>query len=142
MVFPLFRIWLKPWMGSTSRSKQQYNNTPEGFRSMGGGGRPGGLGGSGGGDSRNYRGPGKGGKGASPLTNVTFTESEERIMNEMKVQQSGKSSVGEGNGREVVRDAGQKDGQGIFVMTELDISEDRSSQHHVDKKATRIHESW
>ncbi|KAK3904349.1 hypothetical protein C8A05DRAFT_31886 [Staphylotrichum tortipilum] len=130
MVFPLFRIWLKPWLGSSSRSKQQYN-TPEGFRSIGGGGPGGGTSG----DSRNHH---HRAKGANPLTNVTFTESEEKIMNEMKVQQGGKG--GEGNGRVV--QSGQKDGQGIFVMTELDISEDRSSQHHVDKKATRIHESW
>lgn len=131
MVFPLFRNWLKPLLGSSARNSNKQYKTPEGFRSIGGGG--------GGDDSRSHgvrgtRTPGS--KGPNPLTNVSFTESEERIVNDIKLQNMKAAAA-------MAQGGGQKDNNGIFVMTEFDISEDRSShtQHH-DKNPARVHESW
>jgi hypothetical protein len=128
MVFPLFRNWLKPLLGSSARNSGKQYKTPEGFRSIGGGG--------GGEDSRSHGVRGTrtvGSKGPNPLTNISFTESEERIVNDIKLQNM-KAAAAMGQG-------GQKDNKGIFVMTEFDMSEDRSSQHH-DKNVARVHESW
>ncbi|KAG7290063.1 hypothetical protein NEMBOFW57_000055 [Staphylotrichum longicolle] len=132
MVFPLFRNWLKPLLGSSARNSNKQYKTPEGFRSIGGGG-------GGGDDSRSHgvrgtRTPGS--KGPNPLTNVSFTESEERIVNDIKLQNMKAAAA-------MAQGGGQKDNNGIFVMTEFDISEDRSSHtlHH-DKNPARVHESW
>jgi hypothetical protein len=130
MVFPLFRAWLKPFLGSSARSSAKQYKTPEGFRSIGGGG------GGGGEDSRSHgvrvtRTPGS--KGANPLTNVSFTESEERIINDIKLQNMKAAST--------MLQGSQQGNKAIFVRTEFDISEDSSSQHH-DKGPARVHESW
>ena len=125
MVFPLFRKWLKPWLGSSGRATDKQYKTPDGFRSIGGGG---------GGDSRGHRARGTQGKGSNnPLTSVTFTESEERIVNDIKLQNMKEAAAPAPGGR--------KDKKGIVVLTEFDISEDRGSQH-TGKDATRVHESW
>ncbi|KAL2128639.1 hypothetical protein VTI74DRAFT_8912 [Chaetomium olivicolor] len=130
MVFPLFKTWLRPLLGSSQRTSEKQYKTPEGFRSIGGGG-------GGGDDSRsNYRRGTQGTKkGVNPLTNVTFTESEERIVNEIKLQ-SIKSTTAATGGKE-----GHKDVKGIMVMTEFDLSEDRSSGHN-EQAPARVHEPW
>ena len=134
MVFPLFRTWLKPLLGSSSRTEKQYK-TPEGFRSLGGGVGDGSY-------SHRVRGTqgskGSKGTGSNPLTNVTFTESEERIVNDIKLQDMKTAGTTQQGSR-------QSDGKGIVVLTEFDISEDRSSQHndqHSDRSRARIQESW
>jgi hypothetical protein len=65
---------------------------------------------------------------------VTFTESEERIVNDIKLQNMKSAGT-------VEQGTHQTDAKGIVVMTEFDMSEDRSS-HHNDKNGTRVHESW
>ena len=126
MVFPLFRKWLKPLLGSSGRNTDKQYKTPDGFRSIGGGG---------GGDSRGHRARGtQGGKGSNNLlTGVTFTESEERIVNDIKLQNMTEAAT--------TAPGGRKDNKGIVVLTEFDISEDRGSQHN-NKGAARVHESW
>lgn len=71
VLFPLFRIWLTPFLGSVLRSSQKTYQTPSGFRTIGGGG--------GGGRSRSQsrRGP----PTANPISaNLSFNDSEERIV--------------------------------------------------------------
>ena len=88
MVFPLFKTWLRPILGSTRGSsskqyKQNYKRAPEGFRTIGGGD------GSGNGVHNSSERAARSSKhhhGKSVLTNVSFTESEERIIETMKMQ--------------------------------------------------------
>ncbi|KAK4112829.1 hypothetical protein N656DRAFT_77915 [Canariomyces notabilis] len=142
MVFPLFRTWLKPLIGSSARTTDKLR-TPDGFRSIGGGGGPGGS------ESRSNRRRGphtSSSKGVNPLTNVSFTESEERIVNEIKLQSmrsgAGTATVTAAGGAvSTTAQDGQKETKGIVVTTDFDISEDRSSQHN-ELNATRIHEPW
>jgi hypothetical protein len=142
MVFPLFRTWLKPLIGSSARTTDKLR-TPDGFRSIGGGGGPGGS------ESRSNRRRGphtNSSKGVNPLTNVSFTESEERIVNEIKLQSmrsgAGTATVTAASGAvSTTAQDGQKETKGIVVTTDFDISEDRSS-HHNELNATRIHEPW
>ncbi|RYP57263.1 hypothetical protein DL770_010703 [Monosporascus sp. CRB-9-2] len=113
MVFPLFKIWLRPLLGSSARTTDKQYKTPEGFRTIGG---------SGGDDSRSHCRHGTHDtKGTNPLTDVSFAESEERIVNNIKLQDMKAAALmAQGN---------QKDNKGILVLTEFDISEDRSSQY-------------
>ncbi|KAK4674547.1 hypothetical protein QC763_0025430 [Podospora pseudopauciseta] len=103
MVFPLFKSWLKPLFGSTSqRTTDNKYKTPDGFR-------------RGNGNSSNI------------LTSVTFTEREERIVNEIKMQNM-KTEVSGGGTTHVHKECeGQK---GIVVLTEFDVSEDARSVQH------------
>lgn len=131
MVFPLFRTWLKPLLGgSSARDTDKQYKTPEGFRSIGGRG-----GGGAADDSRSggRRGTPHGGgpKTANPLTNVTFTESEERMVKDIRLQ-----NVEAG----AISTPLRGDQRGIVVMTEFDISEDRGSQ--LGQHPTRVHEPW
>lgn len=121
MVFPLLKIWLRPLLGSSARTTDKQYKTPEGFRTIGGGG---------GDDSGSHCRRGTHGtKGTNPLTDVTFTESEERIVNQINLQNmKAAASMAQGNQN------------GIVVSTELDVSEDRNSQH--EQNVTRIHEPW
>ncbi|KAK0721323.1 hypothetical protein B0T21DRAFT_386227 [Apiosordaria backusii] len=113
MVFPLFKSWLRPLFGSTTqRSTDNKYKTPDGFRSIGGGG---GVGGS---NSRSQFNRGNG-NSSNILTTVTFTESEERIVNEIKMQNM-KTDVSRGDPRSAHKDVDHK---GIVVMTEFDVSE-------------------
>jgi hypothetical protein len=125
MVFPLLKTWLRPLLGSSARGTDKQYKTPEGFRSIGGRGAD---------DSRSgRRGTANGPRTANPLTNVTITESEERIVNEIKLQNVKAGAIS-------TPQANQGDVRGIVVMTEFDISEDRSSQH--GHHPTRAHEPW
>jgi hypothetical protein len=125
MVFPLFKKWLRPLLGSSARTTDGQYKKPDGFRSIGGGG----------GDSHSHRRRGgtNGTRGTNPLTNISYTESEERIVNEIKLQNM-KTAAGP------TAHSDQKVNAGIVVKTEFDISEDRSSHHGVN--ATRAHEPW
>ncbi|RYP40738.1 hypothetical protein DL767_001493 [Monosporascus sp. MG133] len=118
MVFQLFKIWLRPLLGSSARNTNKQYNTPEGFQTIGGSGAD---------DSRSHGlRETHGTKGTNPLTNVSFTESEERIVNTIKMQNmKTAASMAQGN---------QKDNKGIVVLTEFDISEGRSSQYEQNKR--------
>ncbi|RYO86983.1 hypothetical protein DL764_008919 [Monosporascus ibericus] len=124
MVFPLLKIWLRPLLGNSARSTDKKYGTPEGFRTIGGGG---------GDDSRNHCRRGTHGtKGSNPLTDVTFTESEERIVNNIKLQNiKAAAPMAQGN---------HNGSKGIVVLTEFDISEDRSSQY--EQNVSRTQEPW
>ncbi|KAK5662337.1 hypothetical protein OQA88_8244 [Cercophora sp. LCS_1] len=126
MVFPLFKTWLRPLLGSSQRTTDKNYKTPSaGFRTIGGGG----------GDesSRSRRRTHAG--TTNILTNISFTESEERIMNEIKLQN---------------KKAGDKS---IVVMSEFEVVEGRNVAEHPDntsqrtadphtQNGTKIHEPW
>ncbi|KAK4136131.1 triacylglycerol lipase-like protein [Trichocladium antarcticum] len=127
MVFPLFKTWLRPLIGSSARTtNDNYNKKPDGFRSIGGGGAD---------DSHSRR-----TRGTNPLTHISFTESEERIVNEIKLQNMKVAAAPVAPGTQ----PGPIGKKGIVVKTEFDIqvSEDGSSQHHAEQKATCVHEPW
>ncbi|RAL07866.1 uncharacterized protein BO97DRAFT_428907 [Aspergillus homomorphus CBS 101889] len=73
MVFHLFRTWLARAFGSAFQSSQKSHKNPSGFQTIGGGG--------GASASRNRN------RSTDPITiGLTFTESEERMMGDMKMQ--------------------------------------------------------
>ncbi|PYH80289.1 hypothetical protein BO82DRAFT_313273 [Aspergillus uvarum CBS 121591] len=75
MVFHLLRTWLARAFGSAFQSSQRSYKIPSGLQTIGGGGGPGAS-------SSRYR-----GKASDPITiGLTFTESEERMMDDMKMQ--------------------------------------------------------
>ncbi|KAF4465344.1 integral membrane PTH11 [Fusarium albosuccineum] len=89
LLFPLFRIWFSPILGSVMQSTKNSYQTPSGFRTIGGGG------GGRSGQSSKRGGP----PTANPLSaNLSFNDSEERIvkgeteMKDFHIQES--SSVG------------------------------------------------
>ncbi|PLB48751.1 hypothetical protein P170DRAFT_455637 [Aspergillus steynii IBT 23096] len=138
MIFHILRIWLSKVFGSAFYSTGQTYKTPSGgFKTIGGGAY---------GESQsrsNRRGP-----ASHPNTiNMTFTESEERMMNEEIKMQNLKafdgSSAAEaghagGNG-DVAAGAG-----GIVVSNRVEVtSEDRRSSHNSSEPpAERVHETW
>ncbi|RFU29567.1 hypothetical protein B7463_g6786, partial [Scytalidium lignicola] len=83
MIFPLFKLWLRPLLGSVLSSSHKTHNVPTGFRTIGGGG--------GGESSRNRR--------RTPSANtvsidlVTFNESKERIVVDVETQGRKTSAV-------------------------------------------------
>ncbi|KAF7550891.1 hypothetical protein G7Z17_g5398 [Cylindrodendrum hubeiense] len=109
LLFPLFKTWLTPLFGSVMRSSQKTYNTPSGFRTIGGGG---------GDQSRSRRGP----PTANPITaNMSFNDSEERIVDDVKMQNFKVSSEPVVAGGPI---------NGIVVSNQVDvIHEDRSSQN-------------
>ncbi|KAK7421592.1 hypothetical protein QQX98_002059 [Neonectria punicea] len=113
ILFPLFRTWLTPLFGTVMRSSQKTYNTPSGFRTIGGGG------GGSGEQSRSRRGP----PTANPITaNMSFNDSEERIVDEVKMQNFKAST------RPVSDD--QAPATGIVVSNQVEVTrEDRSSQN-------------
>ncbi|KAK4664213.1 uncharacterized protein QC763_0083640 [Podospora pseudopauciseta] len=132
MVFPLFKSWLRPLFGSTSqRTTDNKYKTPEGFRSIGGGG--------GGGSNSHSQFRRGNGNNSNILTNVTFTESEERIVNEIKMQNM-KTDVSGGARSMHTKEADHK---GIVVLTEFDVSEDaRSVQNSEAAAPAKPKETW
>ena len=76
MVFSLFKAWLGVLFGSTFQTSQKTYKTPSGgFRSIGGGEYPR--------RSRDRRGP----PSSNPVTaNMTFNESEERIVDNVQLE--------------------------------------------------------
>ncbi|KAF5863367.1 hypothetical protein ETB97_010247 [Aspergillus alliaceus] len=83
MIFGLFKSWLGKFYGSSFQSSQAYK-TPSGFKSIGGGGasHP---------RSRGRRGPSSGAHGMS--TTLTYTESEERMVDDVKMHRLKASPV-------------------------------------------------
>ncbi|KAL1875310.1 hypothetical protein VTK73DRAFT_10147 [Phialemonium thermophilum] len=83
IVFSLIKTMLEPIFGSlfsSVRSTKPYDRTPREIRTFGGGH----SGGAGTGAQRSGR--GRGPPTVNPLTNITFSESEERIVDELKMQ--------------------------------------------------------
>lgn len=79
MIFPLLKAWFRPFYETmmSHRSDGSENKTPTGFRTIGGGGPVGNSGRSG--RKRPHT--------ANPITtNITFSESEERIVDDLKMQ--------------------------------------------------------
>lgn len=129
MIFPLMKVWFRPLFGSILNSTRKEYKTPSGFRTIGGGG---GSGGGGGDNSNNRTINRKGPASVNPMTNISFTESEERMMNDvqLKVYANGQHA------------ADNKNRTGIVVSNEVEVtSEDRNS-HNGDNRATRVHEQW
>lgn len=76
MIFPLFKNWLRPFFGSAlSSSGKAYKYKPDGFQTIGGGGASYSQ-------SRKSRNPG----GSAISANMTFNDSEERMVDSMKMQ--------------------------------------------------------
>lgn len=78
MIFPLFKLWLSPLFGSllTSMRSQQKLTDKESrsdLRTFGGGSK------------QSWRRRGGGPPTANPITNITFSESEERMVDEVKM---------------------------------------------------------
>ncbi|KAK4448817.1 hypothetical protein QBC34DRAFT_464692 [Podospora aff. communis PSN243] len=135
MVFPLFKTWLRPILGSSRRTTDKQYKTPPGeFRTIDGG--------SGDGDSSRKT---RATRGKKPLTNLSFTESEERIVNGIRMQHlhgAGTTSTSDRGSEENGRSGKEANGEGIVVLTEFDVSRDKNSQLQVSggQRATRIHE--
>lgn len=125
MIFPLLRTWFKPLFGSALSSTPTPYKHPSGFRTIGGGD----------GESRSAvsrrRGPTSGSR-SGVNTSLSFTESEERIIHDVKMQNLHVS---------VAPASALKPPKGIAVSTEFELSEDRTSQAG-EQKAQRVHESW
>ncbi|KAL0941655.1 uncharacterized protein CTRU02_204418 [Colletotrichum truncatum] len=123
MIFPLIRTWLKPMWPSILRSSKKAYTTPSGFQTIGGG--------NGQSRSRDRR---TAPSSANPLTaNSAFTESEERIMNDVKMQ----------NIKNLAWPTlGSRPHNGIVVSNEVEITtEDRTSQFG-GQRPQRAHEAW
>ncbi|KAA8641457.1 uncharacterized protein ATNIH1004_001922 [Aspergillus tanneri] len=124
MMFHLFRSWLALLFGRPFNSSQKTSKSPYGFRSIGGGG--------GGGDSssRNRRGP----PTANPITvNMTFTESEERMMDGVKMQ--------------TLKEYPQPIAEpvsptGIVVSNEVEVTHESRSSHTSKQELRDVREAW
>jgi hypothetical protein len=124
MLFPLVRAWLKPLFGSAFSSNRSTSKHPSGFRTIGGG-----VGES----SR----PSRRRQPASSKQNITssisFTESEERIVDDVKMQHLGVSA------RQA--ESTRPPSQGIMVVNEFEMVDDKINQNS-DQKGKQVHESW
>lgn len=124
MIFPLLKTWLMPWFGTALGSSRKAYKTPSGFRTIGGGGDYS--------SSRGRRGP----PSANPITaNMTFNESEERIVADVKMQTM---HVQAGQG------AAPPPSRGIVVSNEVEVTV-TAEERSVDGDKThpqRIGEAW
>ncbi|KAF9871151.1 hypothetical protein CkaCkLH20_11320 [Colletotrichum karsti] len=126
MIFPLLRTWLKPLWPSMLRSSKKTYKTPTGFQTIGGGNGQYGP--------RSYDRRTNPSSANAITTNATFTESEERIMKDVKLQDIKGSSVSP--------TPGSKPPNGIVVSNEIEVTtEDRTSQF-VEQRPQRVHEAW
>ncbi|KAG8416250.1 hypothetical protein J3458_006846 [Metarhizium acridum] len=113
MLFPLFRVWLTPLFGSALGSSKKSYKSPTGLVTIGGGG----------GSSTPRNRP----RTANPVaTNMTFSESEERIVGAIKM--------------DTVRNA--RPSNAIVVSNQVEVTHsDRNSQ--IDGRyAQHTHEHW
>lgn len=126
MIFPLFKTWLRPWLGTALGSSRKAYKTPSGFRTIGGGG----------GSSRTeFRSRGRrGAQSPNPITaNMTFNESEERIVTDIKMQTI---SVGSEAGG-VKPPAG-----GIVVSKEVEMTVTTEDGRIYERRTQRVGDGW
>ncbi|KAJ5625919.1 hypothetical protein N7510_002228 [Penicillium lagena] len=123
MVFQLFRIWLTKAFGSKFQSSQKvnYKSPSGGFRSIVGGG-----------DYASRRGCGP--PSMEPITiDMTFTESEERMMEDVKMQSL----------RPYPAPASDTPSSGaIVVSNQIDITHETRSSHPSDEAMQDTREIW
>lgn len=126
MVFPLFKTWLRPLFGSQLRSsKNQYKaSNSRHVRTIGGGG-------AGNTDSRSW--PRRGPPSTNPITRVSFSESEEKIVNELKMQNMAVAQA-------TLATIPAKP-NAIIVSNEFEVSEGRRSNIG-ENHAQHVHEPW
>lgn len=121
MIFPLFKVWLKPWFGSalgSSKKVYDYKSSP-GLRTIGGGG---GSGGQGSGSGAGYSGKQhRRGLGSSAISEtMTFNDSQENIVHDVKMEDI-RASVSQMSKE-------HHSESGIMVSNEVRVTrEDRSS---------------
>jgi hypothetical protein len=123
MIYPLLKTWLKPLFNSVLSSNQTAVKHPPGFQTIGGGdGTPG---------------AGRRRKGTSSKSHVTgslsFSESEERIVNNVKMQNLQVSAR--------PAESTSRPSKGIIVSSEFQIANDDISQKD-DHNTGYVHESW
>ncbi|KAK2011818.1 hypothetical protein LZ32DRAFT_606075 [Colletotrichum eremochloae] len=122
MIFPLIRTWLKPLWPSVLRSskdtKKAYK-TPSGFQTIGGGNA----------DSRRRDRRAGLPQPKSVASNPTFTESEEQIMNDVRLQ-SFKGSPSASSGK-------QPPG-GIIVSNQFEITTEDNTSHYGEQRPKRM----
>ncbi|KAJ6442879.1 triacylglycerol lipase-like protein [Purpureocillium lavendulum] len=123
MIFPLFKSWLTPLFGSALSSSQKTYQTPSGFQTIGGGG----------GNSRSRK--GRGPPSANPITaNMTFSESEERMVDGVKMQTLGYSTASS---------SGNHGPPGsIVVSKQVDVTTEDRSSHNGEQKPQQIGDAW
>lgn len=124
MIFSLFKAWLGVLFGSTFQTSQKSYNIPSGgFRSIGGGDYPS--------RSRDRRGP----PSSNPVTvNMTFTESEERIVENVQLERL-KAYAGPGGE--------PTSPPGIMVSSQIEVThEARRSANSVPQPEQTVHEPW
>ncbi|KAI1108788.1 hypothetical protein F5Y14DRAFT_59865 [Nemania sp. NC0429] len=121
MVFPLISAWLKPIISSLARSLRSgsYEKSADGkFRrsivTFGGGARNG--------QNREARAP----RTANPLTGLTFTESEERMLSQGQVRLQDLQAAGSPNNSATAAGSGDDGGDGIRKNVEIAVT---SVQH-------------
>ncbi|KAJ5091129.1 hypothetical protein NUU61_005999 [Penicillium alfredii] len=123
MIFHLLRTWLaRVYGGAFQRSSQSpYKSPSGGFRSIGGGGDY---------SSRNRRGP----PSVNPITaNMTFSESEERMVDEMKMQ-----------GLKAYPDSStpNESPNGIVVSNQIEVTHETRSSRASQQAEHGAHETW
>lgn len=124
MIFPLLKSWFRPLYSTMiSKGSQRSDKTPTGFRTIGGGGHSG----------RSGR---KKPPTANPITtNITFSESEERIVEDMKLQDMKNfSSASNSENRD-------PPGQ-ILVSKQVEITHEDRHSHTSQTSQHSPHEQW
>lgn len=123
MVFSLFKAWLGVLFGSAFQTSQKTYKTPSGgFRSIGGGEYPS--------RSRDRRGP----PSSNPVTaNMTFNESEERIVD--NVQLEGLKAYA-GPGGETTSSPG------IVVSSQIEVTHEARRSANSVQPEQKVHEPW
>ncbi|EFY97524.2 hypothetical protein MAA_07166 [Metarhizium robertsii ARSEF 23] len=115
MLFPLFRVWLAPLFGSALRSSKKSYKSPTGLVTFGGGG------GAGSSTPRNRP------RTANPITaNMTFSESEERIVGAIKMDVVG----------------GARPSNAIVVSNQVEVTHSDRNSPMDGRYAQHTHEHW
>lgn len=132
MIFPLFKTWLRPLFGSALRSTNKQYQAPNARHVRTIGGYYGGSGGTNNTDPRSWarRGP----PSTNPITNVSFGESEEEIVNEVKMHNIVSAQA--------VPSTTPSKPNAIIVASEFEVSEDRRSNNTGEDSVQRVHEPW
>ncbi|KAI0383381.1 hypothetical protein F5Y04DRAFT_33724 [Hypomontagnella monticulosa] len=123
MIFPLLKTWLKPLFGSAfSSNRTPYHGRPV-FRTIGGTD----------GMSKGTGRRGTGNRADEFATNLSHNESEERIVDSIKMQDVKTytpSTI-----------SGERPSRGIMVSNEFQITEERTSQNS-EPNSQKVHERW